>query len=70
VPTPHGFTQEQGVRLMKTVSDFFLSKTAPGILLCLSAILALIIVNSPLKEYYDLFKKNTGHFSGRGFYHR
>jgi NhaA family Na+:H+ antiporter len=42
---------------MKTVSDFFLSKTAPGILLCLSAILALIIVNSPLKEYYDLFKK-------------
>ena len=41
---------------MKTITEFFTPKTAPGILLCLSAILALAIVNSPLSEYYDLFK--------------
>ena len=41
---------------MSRIVDFFKSKTAPGILLCLAAVLAMVIENSPFYEYYDLFK--------------
>ncbi|MBL4805289.1 MAG: Na+/H+ antiporter NhaA [Alphaproteobacteria bacterium] len=41
---------------MSKIVDFFKSKTTPGILLCLAAVLAMVIENSPFYEYYDLFK--------------
>ena len=41
---------------MSKIFAFFKSKTAPGILLCLAAVFAMIIENSPFYEYYDLFK--------------
>ncbi|MDX9690172.1 MAG: Na+/H+ antiporter NhaA [Proteobacteria bacterium] len=41
---------------MKMISNFFASKTAPGIALCIAAIMALIAANSPLSEYYAGFK--------------
>ncbi len=42
---------------MTTIYQFFKSKTAPGIILCIAALLALIAENSPLDELYELFKK-------------
>ncbi len=41
---------------MRFLSDILHSKTAPGILLCVTTALALIFVNSPLREFYDVFK--------------
>ncbi len=41
---------------MNKISKFFASKTAPGILLCLSAMLALIVANTEYNQYYQLFK--------------
>lgn len=41
---------------MTAVHRFFVSKTAPGILLCLATVLALVIANSPLSGFYELFK--------------
>ncbi len=36
--------------------NFIESKTAPGIILCISAVLALIFANSPLNSFYEEFK--------------
>lgn len=36
--------------------NFIESKTAPGIILCVSAVLALIFANSPLDGFYEEFK--------------
>lgn len=36
--------------------NFIESKTAPGIILCISAVLALIFANSPLDSFYEEFK--------------
>ena len=41
--------------LQSKLATFFQSKTAPGIVLCISAILALVFVNSPLSKIYNLF---------------
>lgn len=41
---------------MNFVVRFFESKSAPGILLCLAAILAMVIENSPYHGLYDGFK--------------
>lgn len=41
---------------MNAVSNFFQSKTAPGILLCLATVFALIMQNSGLSGLYDGFK--------------
>lgn len=37
---------------MKFMGEMFVSKTTPGILLCLSAILAMIVANSPFHDDY------------------
>ena len=42
---------------MQMIKNFFKSKTAPGILLCIATALALIAKNSPADVYYDLFKQ-------------
>ena len=41
---------------MGIVSKILHSKTAPGILLCLSALAALVFANTPLMDIYDGFK--------------
>ena len=41
---------------MGAIVRFFHSKTAPGILLCLAAFLAMVIENSPYQGLYDGFK--------------
>lgn len=41
---------------MEAIVRFFKSKPAPGILLCLSALMAMIFENSPLNDSYYLFK--------------
>ncbi len=38
------------------VKNFFNSKSSPGILLCIAALSAMILENSPFFELYDLFK--------------
>jgi len=38
--------------MMKFMGEMFVSKTTPGILLCLSALLAMIVANSPLHDNY------------------
>jgi NhaA family Na+:H+ antiporter len=42
--------------MVYAAKDFLASKTAPGILLCLAALLALIMKNSPLHEFYEAIK--------------
>ncbi len=37
---------------MKVMGEFLTSKTTPGILLCLAALLAIIVANSPLHDHY------------------
>jgi len=39
-----------------SLKKFIESKTAPGVILCLSAVLALIFANSPLNHFYEGFK--------------
>ena len=41
---------------MGVISKFLYSKTAPGILLCLSALAALVFANTPLQDMYAGFK--------------
>jgi len=36
--------------------SFFVLKTAPGILLVIAAVLALVLQNSPLSSFYEMFK--------------
>lgn len=38
------------------LKKFFSSHSAPGILLCLAALFAMVIKNSPAHDFYDLFK--------------
>ena len=40
---------------MDAITRFFHSKTAPGILLCLAALLAMVIENSPYQGLYEGF---------------
>ena len=41
------------------MGEMFVSKTTPGILLCLSALLAMIVANSPLHDdYVDILNQN------------
>lgn len=42
---------------MNSLTRFFKSKSAPGIVLCSAAVLAMILVNSPLHWLYDAFLK-------------
>jgi NhaA family Na+:H+ antiporter len=45
--------------MMKFMGEMFVSKTTPGILLCLSALLAMIVANSPLHDdYVDILNQN------------
>jgi Na+:H+ antiporter, NhaA family len=37
---------------MKFMGEMFVSKTTPGILLCLSALMAIVVANSPLHDMY------------------
>lgn len=41
---------------MNKISDIFASKSAPGVFLCLAAVLALIAANTGVSQYYALFK--------------
>lgn len=41
---------------MLTVQKFFAMKSAPGILLCLAAVLAMVMENSPFHLFYDAIK--------------
>ena len=36
-----------------SISSFFQSKSAPGIILCSAALLAMLLVNSPLSYLYN-----------------
>lgn len=38
------------------IIKFIKSKSAPGILLCIAAVLAMVVENSPLTTYYEMFK--------------
>jgi len=40
----------------KRVVNFFQSKTAPGVLLCIATVLALLIENSALRHFYEGFQ--------------
>ena len=42
--------------MIQTVQKFFSMKSAPGILLCLAAVLAMLMENSPLYGLYDTLK--------------
>lgn len=42
--------------MLKVLTSFFHSKTAPGLVLCFSAVMAMIFQNSFLVEYYGVFK--------------
>jgi NhaA family Na+:H+ antiporter len=53
--------------MMKFAGEFLMSKTAPGIMLCISAVLALIVANTGLVEIYhtvlsQIFTVQIGNF--------
>ena len=52
---------------MDAVTKFFKSKSAPGILLCLAAFLAMAIENSPMDGFYEAFKNIPVVFQAGGF---
>lgn len=54
-------------KTMTFITNFFKSKTAPGILLCFAALLAMGLENSPLNGFYDVFKNIPVVFQAGGF---
>lgn len=52
---------------MSTIVKILESKTAPGILLCLATLFALIFANTPLNTHYELFKSIPVMFKAGSF---
>ena len=52
---------------MSTIVKILESKTAPGILLCLATLFALIFANTPLNMHYELFKSIPVMFKAGSF---
>jgi Na+:H+ antiporter, NhaA family len=46
---------EKVVIMLQKIKSFFLSTSAPGIILCAAAILGMVMENSPLRHVYDIF---------------